>query len=291
MFKNKMFEVTKMLKIGIIGGGFVGKATAGFQNSKNIVKIYDLKPELRLPEDTTMEDMYHSQIVFVCVPTPMSNDGSCHTNIVELVVKDLQDHQVEHIVVRSTVPVNFSQNLGVHFMPEFLTEKNALFDFANCHSWIIGTNDDKNSSKFKRIMLDVIRTCYQQDIIVSPNVIFVTTSEAELVKYTRNCFLSTKVAFCNEIYKFCEKLGIDYDIVRHAFSVDPRIGESHTSVPGHDGKFGFGGTCFPKDTSSLIRQFKNHGVEAPVLSAVMHRNLTIDRPEQDWTLDQGRAVI
>lgn len=279
-----------MTSIGIIGGGFVGKATAGFKNSKNTVFIYDLQPDLCFPKDTKMEDIYACDVVFVSVPTPMSSDGSCHTEIVEAVVRDLKEHDVDHIVVRSTVPVHFSKSLNVHFMPEFLTEKNWKLDFANCNAWIIGTNENA-SNKFKKIMLDIIRTCYQEDILVSPNVQFMTTSEAELVKYLRNCFLSTKVAFCNEVFHLCQKLQIDYDIVRNGFSMDPRIGESHTAVPGHDGKFGFGGTCFPKDTSSLVRQFAIHGVEAPVLNAVLHRNVTIDRPEKDWTLDQGRAVI
>jgi len=279
-----------MISIGIVGGGFVGKATTGFKNSKNTVFIYDLEPDLCFPKDTKMEDIYACDVVFVCGPTPMSSDGSCHTNIVEAVVRDLKEHDVDHIVVRSTVPVHFSKSLNVHFMPEFLTEKNWKFDFANCNAWIIGTNQNADN-KFKKIMLDMIRTCYQEDILVSPNVQFMTTSEAELVKYLRNCFLSTKVAFCNEIYHLCQKLQIDYDVVRNGFSMDPRIGESHTAVPGHDGKFGFGGTCFPKDTSSLVRQFAIHGVEAPVLNAVQHRNVTIDRPEKDWALDQGRAVI
>lgn len=281
-----------MLNIGIIGGGFVGKATSGFKNSKNNVYIYDLQPELCSPPETTMDDIYNCSIVFICVPTPMSEDGSCHVNIVENVVKDLKNNNVPHIVIRSTVPVHLSKNLGVHFMPEFLTEKSWKSDFANCSSWVIGTNPNvPNNSKFQRIMIDIIKTCYQEDIIVSPNTVFLTTSEAELVKYVRNCFLSTKVAFCNEIFRFCDKTDIDYETIRYAFSIDPRIGESHTAVPGHDGKFGFGGTCFPKDTSSLLYQFKNHEVEAPVLNAVQYRNLNIDRPEKDWSLDKGRAVI
>lgn len=284
-----MSDHKTMQKIGIIGGGFVGKATAGFKNSKNSVFIYDLQPELCSPPGVTMDDIYSCDVVFVCVPTPMSKDGSCHLNIVESVVKDLKEHHVENIVIRSTVPVNTSKDLGVFFMPEFLTEKNWEFDFANCRAWIIGTDDA--AKQFKRLMIDIIHTSYQEDHLVSANVTFVSTSEAELVKYIRNCFLTTKVAFCNEIYQFCQKLGMDYEIVRQAFVLDNRIGESHTAIPGPDGKLGFGGTCFPKDTSSLIKQFSNHGVESPILNAVQHRNLTIDRPEQDWTLDQGRAVI
>lgn len=140
-------------------------------------------------------------------------------------------------------------------------------------------------------MIDLVHTCYQEDILVSANVLFVSTTEAELIKYVRNCYLTTKVSFCNEVYRLCEKLSVDYDTVRQAFVIDPRIGESHSAVPGPDGKFGFGGTCFPKDLSSLIRQFSDHGVQCPLLESVQLRNVEIDRPECDWTLDRGRAVI
>ena len=93
------------------------------------------------------------------------------------------------------------------------------------------------------------------------------------------------------MHQFCEGAGIDYESVRLLTGLDPRIGESHTQVPGPDGKKGFGGTCFPKDTSSLYMQMKNVGVEPIVIDAIIKRNQTIDRPEEDWKDDKGRAVI
>jgi UDPglucose 6-dehydrogenase len=119
----------------------------------------------------------------------------------------------------------------------------------------------------------------------------VNTSTAESIKYFRNCFLSTKVSFCNEFESFCKAKGVDYDIVSGYATNDPRIGSSHSSVPGHDGKRGFGGTCFPKDMASLEFQMKESGVESKIISGANDRNNNIDRKEKDWNLDKGRAVI
>jgi UDPglucose 6-dehydrogenase len=72
---------------------------------------------------------------------------------------------------------------------------------------------------------------------------------------------------------------------------DKRIGESHTSVPGPDGRRGFGGTCFPKDTSSLLSQILNKGMGSYIINAAKKRNLDVDRPEKDWEEKKGRAVV
>ena len=112
-----------------------------------------------------------------------------------------------------------------------------------------------------------------------------------MVKLFRNCFLATKVSFCNEIFEFCEKKGMNYENVRKLAANDDRILHSHTNVPGHDGKKGFGGTCFPKDTSSLKYEMSKIGMNPYILNAITERNEKVDRPEKDWCEDKGRAVI
>jgi UDPglucose 6-dehydrogenase len=112
-------------------------------------------------------------------------------------------------------------------------------------------------------------------------------TEAELTKYTRNCFLALKVSFFNEIHNICSLLNINYDNFIKGVVCDDRIGASHTQVPGHDGKFGYGGTCFPKDTNALNSFAKNElNMESFILSAAIERNETIDRPDQDWKNDK-----
>ena len=150
---------------------------------------------------------------------------------------------------------------------------------------------DTPSNDFKSLMIQIVDTCYQENILVSPKIEFTTTMEAESIKYIRNCFLATKIGFFNEVHALCEGVGVDFDVVRSVATLDTRIGSSHSHVPGHDGRRGYGGTCFPKDMASLLHQFSTHAVPSPVLSAVQQRNLMIDRPEKDWTEDKGRAVV
>lgn len=284
--------VSNCVRVGIVGGGFVGKATAGFASTSTTVLIYDLQPHLRSPSEVCIEDIYDCDVVFVSVPTPMSNDGSCHINIVKRVVKDLQTHGTKHIVIRSTVPIGTSDDLKTHFMPEFLTEKNWFDDFRECSNWIVGVNEScPENEEFQEIMRTVIQNARQDEKILHDSVHFCTPKEAETLKYFRNCFLATKVAFCNEMYRLCESHEISYDHISTMVALDPRIGSSHMTVPGHDGRFGFGGTCFPKDLSSLIHQFHVQNVPCPLLETAQRRNLEMDRPEQDWKHDQGRAVV
>jgi UDPglucose 6-dehydrogenase len=103
--------------------------------------------------------------------------------------------------------------------------------------------------------------------------------------------LATKVSFCNEIYQFCKLKGIDYENVRKLAANDDRILHSHTYIPGPDGKKGFGGTCFPKDTNSLKYEMENAGMKSYILNSAIERNEKIDRPEKDWNENKGRAVV
>jgi UDPglucose 6-dehydrogenase len=104
-----------------------------------------------------------------------------------------------------------------------------------------------------------------------------------------NNFLALKISFMNEYYNLVKNIGGDWKSITEGFVSDPRIGNSHTQVPGHDGKRGFGGTCFPKDINAIIEFSKQNGIEMPTLEAAWETNLKV-RPEQDWKLLKGRAV-
>ena len=112
-----------------------------------------------------------------------------------------------------------------------------------------------------------------------------------MVKLFRNNFLSVKVSFCNEIEEFCNKIDVNYENVRKLAVLDDRIGESHTKVPGHDGRRGFGGTCFPKDTNNLKFEMEKNDMESYIIKNAVIRNEKVDRPEKDWNENKGRAVI
>ena len=277
--------------IGIVGFGFVGKATSILTSSRNLL-IYDINPELCKPKNLDISQLSKCQVIFVSVPTPMNNDGTVYTNIVEDTVNKLKEIKEDNcpIIIRSTVPPGLSDKLGVCFMPEFLTEKNYLEDFKNSKEWIIGYPSNMNPNHKVRIEY-LFENAYKNKYINSEKIIYLKNKEAEMVKYFKNNFLSLKVSFCNEIYSFCQNREINYENVINAVTLDSRITDSHTKVPGHDGKFGYGGTCFPKDCAGLLAEFKKYDVPSYVIESCIKRNNELDRKEQDWNDNKGRAVI
>ena len=116
-----------------------------------------------------------------------------------------------------------------------------------------------------------------------PNIPVYTMSsnESELVKYSANCFLATKVMFFNLVKLLSEKLDMKYENILDGVLSDPRIGNSHTNVPGPDGDYGFGGTCFPKDVNAMIKTLDKHGISSDILRSVWADNMQY-RDNWDW---------
>jgi len=104
-----------------------------------------------------------------------------------------------------------------------------------------------------------------------------------------NTFFATKVSFMNEMYNLCKAIDGDWDKAVEGFVRDGRVGHSHVNVPGHDGKFGFGGSCFPKDVQALISFAKENNINLNVLEGTWKTNLEV-RPEKDWEELKGRAI-
>ena len=291
-----------MSTIGVVGNGFVGGATALMGSAIPLTDdatrlfVYDQDDKKCSHRDMSMQNLVENcDFVFVCVPTPMNLDGSCEVLEVEKVVTELKDlgYDPERIIIRSTVPVGTSKKLGTMFMPEFLTEGNWEKDFISQRNWILGTNGRNDSIRDE--LYSVFKKAHEDKVLLhSPEMHFMTTEEAELVKYVRNCFLAVKVSFFNELYDFCAVSNIDFDRVKDVSILDERIGKSHTKVPGPDGKRGFGGTCFPKDIASFEYQLHGKGIikkGSSVVQASIQRNDRIDRPEKDWESDVGRSVV
>ena len=272
------------MKIGIIGQGYVGTAIKiGFEEHYDI-ETYD-KFDLAKSTRSTIKDIVdRTDIIFVCVPTPMRKDGTCYTGIVEEVIREINetaDGQI--IVIKSTVPPGTTDRINqeytrstVIFNPEFLTEANFLEDFKNQSRIILG-GDRKGTNKLRQVYSKVF-----------PHATIVKTGSktAEMVKYFINCFLATKVSFANEMYSVCEQVGIDYDKVVEYATYDERLGKSHWAVPGPDEDFGFGGHCLPKDLSAIVNEFKTYGL----LESVEQVNDQV-RENRDWEHMVGRAVL
>ena len=282
------------MKIGIIGNGFVGKATRILSCKDIDLCVYDIVPKLCHPFGTTLRDVCECDLVFISVPTPMNKDGSCYLKILEEVVsniEELTDLNETLVVVRSTVPPGTADRLNCYFMPEFLTEMNYVVDFKNCSDWIFGLKGTEQDELFKEKISNLINLAYNNKKINYNNIHFVLNKEAEMIKLFRNNFLAVKVSFCNEIADYCNSKKINYEEVRKLAVLDSRIGPSHTMVPGPDGKKGFGGTCFPKDTSSLRHEIHKVGNISYVINGAIQRNEELDRKEKDWNSNKGRAVI
>jgi nucleotide sugar dehydrogenase len=276
------------MKIGLIGNGFVGQATQLLANSDVDFFVYDIVPEKCIPVGLKFTDLSDCDIIFVCLPTPMCSDGSCSLKLVNKVITELKQivSNTVDIVLRSTVIPGTSDNLGVYFMPEFHTEKNWQEDFYLCSDWIVGSN---GNTDFETKMTHLINNAYRHGKIKHNTLHFISTKQAEMVKYIRNCFLATKVAFFNEIEEYCRTADIEYNTVKNLAAIDYRIGISHTKVP-NDGKRGFGGTCFPKDMHALHHDMIQRGMKSYIIGAALERNETVDRPEKDWLQDKGRAT-
>ena len=283
------------MNIGIIGNGFVGKATNILKNDNVNIYIYDIDPKLCVPHGLTIKELCNTcDIIFISVPTPMNQDGSYYLNILESVVSDIEsfvDLNKSLIVIRSTVTPGTSQRLNCYFMPEFLTEKNFVNDFKNNENWIFGCKNTDQDIHFRETIIKLFNYAYNENKIAYNNISFVTNDEAEMIKLFRNNFLSTKIAFCNEISEYCKIKNINYENVRALATCDKRIGESHTYVPGHDGQYGYGGTCFPKDTNGFLHDMKKSNMKSYIVSATVSRNEEVDRPNKDWNDNKGRAVI
>ena len=285
-------------RIGVFGNGFVGSAVQfGFSPSTGCdyeVRVYDKDPSKSV--DSIEETVNKSDFIFLSVPTPSNKDGSMNLDIVEQALSDISNvNENEHniVLLRSTVVPGTTRelqlrfdNLRIVFNPEFLTEQNAKYDFINQARIIIGGGDTILQKHEVEKVGDLYRSRFGQ----SQPIIETNWETAELIKYMSNCFFTTKISFLNEMYQIAEKCGVDWDVALDGFFRDGRVGHSHMNVPGQDGKFGFGGSCFPKDIQALINFGESLGLNMNTLKGTWNTNLEV-RPERDWEDLKGRAVV
>lgn len=261
-----------MIKIGIIGLGFVGSAVKASYENNDKVQLTLIDPQKGY--NSSYEELKDHDAIFVCVPSPQKEDGSCDTSILESVLDKINQTGYNSVIIsKVTAPPDYYTNLHKKYenlvhAPEFLTAANATKDYLNGEFLIIGGLYDYNC-----LAEDIIRI--GQTKVTHNNVKFCEIGEASLSKYIINCFLSTKVIFMNEMYQITKKFGFDYDTIIDNITMDKRIGTSHVNVPGPDGYFGFGGYCFPKDTSALLSFAKNYNVDLSVLQSVVDKNKLI----------------
>ena len=222
----------------------------------------------------------------------MKKSGECDLSIVNKALNEIYEcttslNKNQYIVViKSTIPPGTTSklnlefpNISIVFNPEFLTEANSVNDYLEQNRIIIG-GDRPASSKVKMIFSKAF-----------PRIPIIKTSStiAETIKYVTNTFLAMKVSYANEVYQICQELNIDYDKVIEYSRYDDRLGNSHWSVPGPDGDFGFGGHCFPKDLAAFEFIAKEMGIDTIMLTAALDKNKKV-RKNLDWVKQIGRAV-
>lgn len=274
--------------VNICGLGFVGGSIAYLckqndvkfsvfdvmeKNEPKAVCIYnDITSLVRESEKKNKINYY-----FICVPTPSKQSGECDTTIVESVVKQLSELHTKttYILLKSTVQPGTSRklqnkfgnnNFTVVFVPEFLTEKRANLDMYEAKFALFGTYDGEPISHFTSLFQQLYKHNSQLEFVTKKY------EACEIFKYTINVFLGVKVWFFNEIYEICENFDIEYNTLRDLLPLEPRIGMSHTMVPGHDGKFSYGLACLPKEIRAFRFLQNSLGIPDKVMTEFIKRN-------------------
>jgi len=242
----------------IAGYGFVGQAhELLFKNFRREIVIHD-------PPKGKVADFNNTSAVIVCVPTPQAEDGSCDMSAVYDVVS--QCSKDTPIMIKSTISLQgwdeLKQTYPNHrlcFSPEFLRATQWMNDIQIMKDVILSGDTDYWRDQYSYNWSEMTIK------IVSPE-------EAIAIKYFRNAYLATKVSFFNEIYDFCSAYDLNFDQVRGGVATDERIGHSHTFVfPDQDVR-GFGGMCFPKDTTALRKMAANKNISLNILDAAVKYN-------------------
>jgi UDPglucose 6-dehydrogenase len=209
--------------------------------------------------------------VFIAVGTPSRRgDGYADLSFVYEAVREIAAHlsATAVIVTKSTVPVGTGDEierilrelrpgaeLPVVSNPEFLREGAAIQDFKHPDRIVVGTDDPRA----REVLAEIYRPLY----LNAAPIFYVSRRTAELIKYAANTFLATKITFINEIADLCEQVGADVQDIARGMGLDNRIGSKFL----HPGP-GFGGSCFPKDATALLKTAQDHGVALRIVEAV-----------------------
>lgn len=244
-------KMVKDIKLGIMGVGMVGGALKKYFEKIGITPfVYDKGLALGSVEDVNNADM-----IFVCVPTPFDENNGFDLSYVKEACNNIKGEKI--IVIKSTVIPGTTEKLQKEypqhkflFNPEFLTELTADQDMSYPDRQIVGYT--KESFTVAEDLLLILPLAPFEKIMPA--------TEAELVKYFGNTWFATKVAFANQMYDLCQKVGANYDVIAESASADKRIGRSHLEV-WHKEYRGYGGKCLPKDIKALIQFATTSGMD------------------------------
>lgn len=254
-------------RIAIMGVGMVGGALARYFEEEKDLKLACYDPPKGLSD---LESLNDSDIVFVCVPTPFDHDkNQFDKTYLDQAIGVLTGSKI--VVIKSTVipgtTDEYQTKYPEHkflFNPEFLTEATADEDTRKPKRQIIGFT--KKSKDVAKMVLDFLPRASFESIIGA--------KEAEMVKYFTNSFFALKVAFVNQIYDLCEKMGINYDEIKKCAKEEPMMGTNHFDIF-HKNYRGYGGKCLPKDVKALLKLAEDCKVDLSILKQAEDYNKII----------------
>lgn len=226
------------MNIGIVGYGIIGSVLKKWIEANNP----DCKILISDPQKGFNDDLTPCDCIFISIHILTEENNTQDLTSLRQIIKNLPD---KPIFVRTTLlpgtcdKLAAEFNKSIYFMPEFLTERTAYEDF--CNQKMVFTGE---IPLLKKIFPE--RSYFEM-----------SSREAEIAKYAHNIFGALKVTYFNGIYDLCEKMNCDYKKVQKGVLASGYINEMHTSVPGPDGGFGYGGKCFPKDLKAFININKN----------------------------------
>ncbi|MBI4138599.1 UDP-glucose/GDP-mannose dehydrogenase family protein [Candidatus Uhrbacteria bacterium] len=269
-----------MPRIAIMGTGMVGGALSRFFQVQNIeAGLYDPPKGL---DDVSV--LAAADVIFVAVPTPHYLDGSGFDDSFLRAAVSAIPGSGKSIVLKSTMLPGTTDMLQnefpqhrILFNPEFLTESKADHDMQYPTRQIVGFTAASRGDA-ERVLKLLPRAPFET---------IVPAKTAELVKCMGNSFYALKVAFANQMYDLCAKLGVDYDEVKHCVTAEPWMGTHHWEVM-HKGYRGYGGKCLPKDTRSTIQLGEANGVELSLLKqAEAYNNELVKSQGLDIQWEEG----
>ena len=255
------------MKVGQIGFGFVGGALHRSLERKGVkTLVYD-----KFQKTGSIDALLGTDVIFLCLPTPYIEGHGFDLSAIIENLKALSKKGYDGLVViKSTVEPGITESLGSRFRglhlchnPEFLTARTADEDFHNQKHIVLGYNEHSDASIEKiEALFDFFKQHYPKTEISMCRSI-----ESESMKLFCNNFYAMKVQIFNEFYFLCQKRGIDFDLVKDLMLKNDWTNPMHTLVPGPDGKFSYGGSCFPKDTNALNHFMKSSGSPNKILEA------------------------
>jgi UDPglucose 6-dehydrogenase len=252
------------MKIGIIGLGVVGEAVKhGLERIGHTVRGYDIK----LPQ-TNLGQLLDTKIMFLSLPTPCREDGTCETTIVEKVVAEIEAAGYDGLVViKSTVTPGTTDMLATRhpklrfaFCPEFLRERAAYTDFVENHDvCVIGAYSDDDYELVKEAHGNLPKAFAN-----------VRPIEAEFSKYFSNVYNAMRIIFANSFFDVATKAGADYSKIKRAMVLRNNIEDAYLDC--NENFRGFGGVCLPKDTTAFAAYTRAMGHELAIFDAIVNEN-------------------